>query len=135
METLKDWMLLLFAQDWLNVLLALFGLLAFLLLVWWQLRRGDGFDLRALLASRTHRDGEDWWNVEPGRVFQTGAFIITTWAMVWLVTHDKLTEVFLFLYVVLWGVGTRAVNQIIGNKFPIQPGTVLTEPAPAEVKP
>lgn len=135
MEHIKDWLLLIFAQDWLNLLLAAFGVLAFLLLVWWQLRRGDGFDLRALLASRTQRNGEDWWTVEPGRVFQSGAFITTSWAFIWQVTHDKLTETFLFLFVALWA-GSRAINQIVASKFPVAPGTSLpTEPPAVEPKP
>lgn len=134
MEQFKDWLLLIFAQDWLNIILALFGMFAFCLLAFWQLRPGDGFDLRSLLASRAQRDGEDWWNVEPGRVFQSGAFVITTWAMIWQVTHDKLTEVFLFLYVALWG-GSRAINQIIASRYPVAPGTSLPSEAPPAVEP
>lgn len=131
MGQFKDWLLLIFAQDWLNIILTLTALAALGLLMLWQLRPGDGFDLRAMLASRTLRAGQaDYWTVEPGRVFQTGAFMLTSWAFVWVVTHDKLTELFLLLYVALWA-GSRAMNQVIASKFPAQPGTVIApEPEP-----
>lgn len=130
MGQFKDWLLLIFAQDWLNILLALSGLLGLLLLTFWQIRPGDGFDLRSMMATRSLVDRAEYWTVERGRVFQTGAFLLTSWGFIWVTTHDKLTEVYLALYVALWA-GSSAMNQVIASKFPAQPGTVIPpEPEP-----
>ena len=113
--------------DWLNVLLISGGFVVLVMLMVWQFTPGDGFDMRSMFASRAvGPSGAERWTVDPGRVFQTGAFCFTSWALVWVVTHDKLTEIFLFVYVGLWA-GTRAVNQIIASKFPVAPGTALPE--------
>jgi hypothetical protein len=92
-----------------------------------QFTPGDGFDMRSMLASRSlGQNGVERWTVDPGRVFQTGSFLVTTWAFIWTVTHDKLTEFFLLVYVGLWA-GTRAVMQIIASKFPVTPGAVIPD--------
>jgi hypothetical protein len=115
--------------DWLNALLLVTAAIGVLLVLVAQMRKGDGFDMRSMFAARSVVDSRDYWTVEPGRVFQTGAFVFTSWALVWVVTHDKLTEVFLFVYVALWA-GSRAMNQVIASKFPVTPGTALPD-APA----
>lgn len=133
---LLPWLGLLFdvlaKVDWLNALLLVTGAIIVALLLVAQFRPGDGFDMRSMFASRTGGAHGDVWTVEPGRVFQTGAFMVTTWALIWQVTHDKFTDTFLFIYVALWA-GSRAMNHVIASKFPVQPGTSLDPPPPAPV--
>lgn len=116
--------------DWLNFLLIATGFVILILLLVAQFRKGDGFDLRSMFAGRTNGPCGDLWTVEPGRVFQTTAFLITTWGFVHVTVRDKLTEIYLLVYVVLWA-GSRAMNQIVASKFPVQPGTNLESPPPA----
>lgn len=117
--------------DWLNALLLMTAAIVIALLLIAQFTPGDGFDMRSMFAKRDIDHGRELWTVEPGRVYQTGAFGLTTWAMVWLVTHDKLTETFMLGYVALWA-GSRALNQIIASKFPVQPGTTLEQLTPTQ---
>lgn len=124
----RDWIMMLFGFDWLNVLLVAAAGYAFLLLVFWQVRSGDGFDMRAMLA-RQEDTGK--WTVVPGRVYQSGAFVVTTWAFIWSVTHDKMNEWLLLVYVALWA-GSRAINQIVASKYPVAPGTSFLLDTPAE---
>lgn len=113
--------------DWLNFLLIATGFVIVIMLLVAQFRKGDGFDMRSMFASRTGGACGDVWTVEPGRVFQTTAFLVTTWGFIHITVRDKLTEVYLLVYVVLWA-GSRAMNQIVASKFPVQPGTNLEQP-------
>lgn len=112
--------------DWLNALLIIGGFSALILLMVWQLTPGDGFDLRSLVAEKV----ADVWVVSPGKFFQTGAFAFTSWAFVTLVVRDKLSELFLLVYVVCWA-GSRAVNMWAQSKFQAPAPTETT----TEVKP
>ena len=115
--------------DWLNFLLIATGFVILVLLLVAQFRKGDGFDMRSMFASRTGGACGDVWTVEPGRVFQTTAFLVTTWGFIHVTVRDKLTEVYLLVYVVLWA-GSRAMNHIVASKFPVQPGTNIEQPTP-----
>jgi hypothetical protein len=87
--------------DWLNILLISGGFFVLGLMMYWQLQRNDGFDLRELFAIQ-HREKPPLWRVAPGKCFQTGAFMITSWGFVTVTVHDKLTEMYLVLYAVCW---------------------------------
>ncbi len=130
-QSVKDWIMLFFNFDYTNILLVTVAGYAFMLVVYWQINRNDGFDMRAMLA-RAEANGQ--WIVEPGRVFQTGAFLVTTWAFITLVSRDKLTTEMALGYIVLWA-GSRALNQITASKFPVAPGTsIIDQPsAPSSV--
>ena len=113
--------------DWLNFLLIATGFVIVFMLLVAQFRKGDGFDMRSMFASRTGGAQGDVWTIEPGRVFQTTAFLVTTWGFIHVTVRDKLTEVYLLVYVVLWA-GSRAMNTIVASKFPVAPGAALEQP-------
>lgn len=132
MPNIKDWLLLLFGFDWLNIILvaAIGG--ALLLLMWWQMRRGDGFDLRDLVAEKVVPNvAQTCWVVRAGKFWQAACFVVTTWGFIYVVTHDKLTELYLFVYVGLWG-GSTALNQFAAAKWGIKINQAQAEPANAE---
>lgn len=116
--------------DWLNFLLIATGFVILLCLLIAQFRKGDGFDMRSMFAARVSGPCGDLWTVEPGRVFQTTAFLLTSWGFVHVTVRDKLTEIYLLVYVVLWA-GSRAMNTIVASKFPVQPGANLESPPSA----
>lgn len=117
--------------DWLNFLLVGTGFAIVFMLLIAQFRKGDGFDMRSMFARRDVVDGLESWTVEPGRVFQTTAFLVTTWGFITITVRDKLSEWYLLVYVVLWA-GSRALNQIVASRYPVAPGTFLDSAPPVQ---
>ena len=114
--------------DWLNVLLIGSGFVVMALLVVAQFTAGDGFDMRSLLAQRSVVDGHEHWTVLPGRAYQFGGFLMTSWGFVVLITKGALSDLYLGIYAVAW-LASPAINQIVASKYPVTPGTAMP-PAP-----
>ena len=130
---LLPWLGLLFEllgkMDWLNFLLVLGGFFILGMLVVWQLTPGDGFDLRELVCDQVVRpaDGKEVWKVRGGKMFQTGAFVITTWIMIKLTTSDKMTPEYLILYAALWA-ASPVMNRWAQSKYPVAADSPPIEP-------
>lgn len=130
MKEAQDWLMLVFSQDWLNVLLALFGFMMTILFVIAQFTPGDGFDWRSIVARRTFVNGRAFWTIDPGKLWQAGGFVFTTYGFVQLIGKGALSDLYLMVYAVAW-LGAPGINQIVASKFPVQPGTVIQpEPEP-----
>ena len=109
--------------DWIKVLMVLFAFFAMGLLAFWQLTPRDGFDLRALGADKVARpNGEIQWEVRPGKLFQTGAFVYTTWQMISLTSSGHMTEWYFAMYAVLWA-ASPVMNRIALSKFSVPSDT------------
>lgn len=116
--------------DWWNALGVILGFALFAMLVLWQLVPGDGMDFRMLLADWVG-NGHGQWVVRPGKCWQAGAFIVTTWVFVKLGEKGGLSEFFLLIYAVAW-IGSPVINRIVAAKYPVP--DALGEPAPAASK-
>ncbi len=113
--------------DWLNVLLIGSGFIVMAFLMVAQLRPGDGFDMRSLVATRTVTPtGRDYWTVT-AKAYQFGGFMVTTWGFISLIGKGALSDLYLTIYAAAW-LASPAINQIVASKFPVTPGTALPEP-------
>ena len=112
--------------NWLDVLLigTAFVIVGLLLIA--QVRRGDGFDLRSLVARRSFETGREYWTVDPGKCYQFGGFLVTTWGFIVLIGKGALSDMYLAIYAVAW-LASPGINQIIASKFPVTPGAAIPE--------
>lgn len=134
---LLPWLGLLFdvfgKVDWLNALAVVGAFAVLAMLIIWQLVPGDGMDFRMLLADwvidENKKRGQ--WVIRPGKCWQAGAFLVTTWAFVKLVEKSGLSEFFLLIYSVAW-IGSPVINRIVAAKYPVP--DALGEPSQAPSK-
>lgn len=113
--------------NWLDVLLIGTAFVIVILLLVAQFHPGDGFDMRSLVARRAHVEGREYWTVDPGKCYQFGGFLVTTWGFIVLIGKGALSDMYLAIYAVAW-LASPGINQIIASKFPVTPGTALPEP-------
>lgn len=116
--------------DWLNVLLIGTAFVIVLLLLIGQFHPGDGFDMRSLVARRSFDSGREFWTVDPGKCYQFGGFLVTTWGFIALIGKGALSDMYLAIYAVAW-LASPGINQIVASKFPVAPGSVIPDATPA----
>lgn len=113
--------------NWLDILLIGTAFVILLLLLIAQFTRGDGFDMRSLLASRVIGErGREYWTIQPGKCYQFGGFLVTTWGFIVLIGKGALSDMYLAIYAVAW-LASPGINQIIASKFPVTPGAVIPD--------
>lgn len=116
--------------NWLDVLLIGTAFVIVILLLVAQFHPGDGFDLRSLVARRAQVNGREYWTVDPGKCYQFGGFLVTTWGFIVLIGKGALSDMYLAIYAVAW-LASPGINQIISSKFPVAPNTVINTPPPS----
>ena len=92
--------------DLLMVGLLVIGLVVFLWLLFKAQNAPDRFDLRDLVMDNR--------KVSLTKTSQTGAFLVSTWAFVYLVLNNRFTEWYFTGYMAAW-IGNRAILAWIGK--------------------
>lgn len=105
--------------SWTDVLLVITGFFVLSLGIFWQLNPGDGFDWRGLVADRSvNQHAHVTWTVRPGKTFQTGCFLFSSWFFIKNGVNEKpFPEWFIALYFISWA-GSTALNQWAASRFP-----------------
>lgn len=113
------------AKDPLAIVLGFLGIGAFIILYMIQAKR-DNFDLRALIS-------DDKRQPSIHKLGQLTALVMSTWMLVYLAVHDRMTPEYFITYMGIW-TAAQTADRWIGKKYGISdrldptPGSGMQQP-------